>query len=105
MLIFHKHISYRLMNLLKTREYNIFLKGDSLYMHIPDTGQICSLSHLYLFCTHLFVCTFMPCVAVLYTYLEETCKKKCLFSPCKHILNWPLQHHYSPPLSAEVKKE
>ena len=79
-----------------------FLKGDSLYMHIPDTVEIFSLSHLYLFCIHLFVRIFMPCVTVLYTYLEKTCKKEYLFSPYKHILNWPLQHHYSPPFSAEV---
>jgi len=74
-------------------------------MHIPHTFEIFSLSHLYLFCIHLFVCIFVACVAGLYTYLEETCKKIHLFSPCKHILNWPLQHHYSPPFSAEVKKE
>lgn len=82
-----------------------FFEGDSLYTHIPDTAEIFSLGHLYLFCIHLFVCIFMPYVTVLYTYLKETCKKKRLFSPCKHILNWPLQHHYSPPFSAEVKKE
>ena len=47
-------------------------------MHIPVTVEIFSFTHLYLFCIHLFVCIIMPCVAVLYTYLEETCKKKYL---------------------------